>query len=80
MKGIEMVASQRAASTKLPVVTATGLFVAHEFVTRPWLKPDATVAKPFSNPELWAVVKDLLGTDTQFSLWLQTTISTRPAR
>ena len=63
MKGIEMIAKLRAASMTLPVIMATGLLPTHDFVRRPWLKPDVTLGKPFSNAELLAVVRNLLGTD-----------------
>ena len=63
MKGIEMIAKLRAASMMLPVIMATGLFPEHEFVRRPWLKPDITLEKPFSNEDLLAAVNELLGID-----------------
>jgi PAS domain S-box-containing protein len=63
MNGIEMIAKLRAASMTLPVIMATGLLPTHEFVRRPWLKPDVTLAKHFSNDDLLAAVNDLLGTD-----------------
>ena len=61
MKGIEMIAKLRAANMTLPVIMATGLLPTHEFVSRPWLKPDVTLEKPFSKDDLLAAVNDLLG-------------------
>jgi len=61
MKGLEMIEKLRAASMTLPVIMATGLPPTHEFVRRPWLKPDITLAKPFTNDDLLAAVKKLLG-------------------
>ena len=63
MKGIEMIAKLRAASMTLPVIMATGLLPTHEFVRRPWLKPDITLEKPFSNDDLMEAVKTLLSSD-----------------
>lgn len=61
MKGMEMIEKLRAASMTLPVIMATGLPPTHEFVRRPWMKPDITLAKPFTNDDLLAAVKKLLG-------------------
>jgi DNA-binding response OmpR family regulator len=62
MQGIEMIEKLRAASMTIPVIMATGLPPTHEFVRRPWLKPDITLEKPFSNEDLLGAVKKLLGT------------------
>jgi CheY-like chemotaxis protein len=62
MQGIEMIEKLRAASMTIPVIMATGLPPMHEFVRRPWLKPDVTLEKPFSNEDLLGAVKKLLGT------------------
>ena len=61
MKGIEMIERLRAASMTIPVIMATGLLPTHEFVRRPWLKPDVILEKPFANEALLAAVKSLLG-------------------
>ena len=60
MTGIEMIGKLRAASVALPVIMATGYLPTHEFVRRPWLKPDIILEKPFSNDDLLAAVKKLL--------------------
>jgi len=66
MKGLEMIEKLRAASMTLPVIMATGLPPTHEFVRRPWLKPDITLAKPFANDDLLAAVKKLLGATSRY--------------
>jgi DNA-binding response OmpR family regulator len=61
MTGIEMMAKLRAARMTVPVIMATGILPTHEFVHRPWLKPDAMLQRPFSNEDLLAAVKKVLG-------------------
>jgi PAS domain S-box-containing protein len=63
MQGVEMIAKLRAANMTLPVIMATGLLPAHEFIRRPWLKPDVTMGKPFSSDDLLAAVRNLLDID-----------------
>lgn len=60
MTGVEMLEKLRSARMALPVIMATGFLPAHEFVRKPWLKPDITLEKPFSNDDLLASVKKLL--------------------
>ena len=57
MTGIEMIEKLRSATMTLPVIMATRYLPTHEFVRRPWLKPDAALERPFSNDELLAAVK-----------------------
>jgi hypothetical protein len=47
----------------LPVVMATRFLPTHEFIRRPWLKPDATLERPFSNEALLATVNKILRPD-----------------
>lgn len=61
MTGVEMIAKLRAARMSLPVIMATGHLPAHEFVRRPWLKPDLSLQRPFTNDDLLAAVKKILG-------------------
>jgi DNA-binding response OmpR family regulator len=63
MTGVEMLANMRAARISLPVIMATGMLPTNEFERRPWLKPDLTLQRPFSNDDLLASVKKILGTD-----------------
>ncbi len=63
MTGIEMIAKLYAARLNLPVIMATGQLPRHEFASRPWLTPDATLQRPFSNDDLLATVKKVLRTE-----------------
>ena len=63
MTGIEMIEKLRFARMAVPVIMATGILPMHEFERKPWLKPDATLQKPFSNDDLLATVKNVLRTD-----------------
>jgi DNA-binding response OmpR family regulator len=60
MSGVEMIEKLRSARRGLPVVMVTGYLPTHEFVRRPWLKPDVILEKPFSNDDLLAAVKKFL--------------------
>ncbi len=62
MTGIEMIEKLRSARMTLPVIMATRYLPTHEFVRRPWLKPDAALERPFSGDELLATVKKILHT------------------
>jgi len=63
MTGIEMLERLYAAGMSLPVIMATRILPTHEFARKPWLTPDATLQKPFSNVDLLATVKNVLHTD-----------------
>jgi len=63
MTGIQMIAKLYAARLSLPVIMATGQLPTHEFASQPWLTPDATLQRPFSNDDLLATVKKVLRTD-----------------
>jgi DNA-binding response OmpR family regulator len=63
MTGLEMLEKMRAARMNLPVIMATGKLPTSEFERRPWLKPDLTLQRPFSNDDLLVAVKKILGTD-----------------
>jgi two-component system OmpR family response regulator len=63
MTGIEMIEKLRAARMALPVIMATRHLPVHEFARNPWLKPDASLERPFSNDELLATVKKVLRPD-----------------
>jgi DNA-binding response OmpR family regulator len=60
MSGVEMIEMLRSARMGLPVIMVTGYLPTHEFVRRPWLKPDVILEKPFSNGDLLAAVKKFL--------------------
>jgi DNA-binding response OmpR family regulator len=63
MTGLEMIGKLRSATMTLPVIMATRYLPTHEFVRRPWLKPDAALERPFSNDALLMAVKNVLGAD-----------------
>jgi CheY-like chemotaxis protein len=63
MTGIEMIEKLRSARIEVPIIMATGNLPTHEFVRRPWLKPTATLERPFSNNDLLETVRNVLGTD-----------------
>jgi DNA-binding response OmpR family regulator len=63
MTGIEMIEQLRSARMTLPVIMATGHLPMDEFARKPWLKPDATLQRPFSNDDLLEVVKTVLRPD-----------------
>jgi DNA-binding response OmpR family regulator len=63
MTGIEMIAKLRSARMVVPVIMATGLLPTEEFIRKPWLKPDATLQRPFTNDELLETVRNVLRTD-----------------
>jgi two-component system cell cycle sensor histidine kinase/response regulator CckA len=60
MTGIEMIARLRSARLTVPVIMATEHLPVREFARKPWLIPDATLQKPFSNNDLLEIVKKLL--------------------
>jgi DNA-binding response OmpR family regulator len=60
MTGLEMIEKLRAARMTLPVIMATRYLPTHEFIRRPWLKPDAALERPFSTDDLLATVKKIL--------------------
>jgi CheY-like chemotaxis protein len=62
MTGIEMIARLRSARLTVPVIMATEHLPVHEFALKPWLKPDATLQRPFSNDDLLEMVKKVLHT------------------
>ena len=63
MTGIEMLEKLYATRMSLPVIMATRFPPANEFARRPWLKPDLILERPFTNDDLLAAVKEILGPD-----------------
>jgi len=61
MTGIEMIGRLRSAKMAVPVIMATRQLPVFEFASRPWLKPDAALERPFSNDDLLETVKKVLG-------------------
>jgi CheY-like chemotaxis protein len=60
MSGVELIEQLRSARMKVPVIMVTGYLPRHEFVRKPWLKPDVILEKPFSNDDLLVAVKQFL--------------------
>ena len=63
MTGLEMMEKLHAARMAVPVLMATESAPMHEFARKPWLKPDATLQRPFSKDDVLAAVKGILRTD-----------------
>jgi CheY-like chemotaxis protein len=67
MTGVEMIEKLRAACIKVPVIMATGSLPKQLFERKPWLHPDATLQRPYSNDELVAMVKKVLHRDDSYN-------------
>ena len=63
MTGIELIEKLRYTRLPLPVIMATSQLPTLEFERKPWLLPDASLQRPFSNDDLLATVKKVLRTD-----------------
>jgi DNA-binding response OmpR family regulator len=63
MTGLKMIENLHAAHMTIPVIMATGNLPAKEFARRPWLKPEATLQKPYTDEELLATVRNVLDPD-----------------
>ena len=67
MTGLEMIEKLRSAGMKVPVLMATGSLPIREFASKPWLYPDATLQRPFSNETLVGTVKKVLHRDDSYN-------------
>jgi DNA-binding response OmpR family regulator len=63
MTGLEMIEKLNAARMTVPIIMATANLPMDEFARRPWLKPDATLQKPFGHADLLAMVRNVLDLD-----------------
>jgi DNA-binding response OmpR family regulator len=63
MTGLEMIENLQAAHMTVPVIMATGNLPTEEFARRPWLKPEATLQRPYTDGELLATVRNVLDPD-----------------
>lgn len=63
MTGVELIEKLRYSRVGLPVIMATGQLPTDLFKQKPWLIPDATLQRPFSNDDLLATVKRVLRID-----------------
>jgi CheY-like chemotaxis protein len=71
LSGLEMIEKIRAACLLLPVIMATGFLPAAAFVSRPWLRPDALLERPFSNELLLETVKKVLRKNDDYNAHLK---------
>jgi two-component system alkaline phosphatase synthesis response regulator PhoP len=53
VSGVELIEKVRAAGMGLPVIMVTGTDPEDEFTQQPWLRPAATLLKPYSLAELF---------------------------
>jgi two-component system cell cycle response regulator CpdR len=60
MSGLELLKKLRAARMNLPVIMASGTIPAWEFAQRPWLRPTATLQKPYHIRTLLQTVEVVL--------------------
>ena len=58
MSGVQLLAKMHAAHMTLPVVMATGGLP--DFTSRPWIRPNAVLCKPYTFWELLTAVKETL--------------------
>jgi DNA-binding response OmpR family regulator len=63
MTGVELIEKLRYTRVGLPVIMATSQLPTSIFDSKPWLTPDATLQRPFSNDDLLATVKKVLRID-----------------
>jgi DNA-binding response OmpR family regulator len=60
VSGVELLKMLRAARMELPVIMATGSLPTQEFARYPWLRPAATLVKPYTIGQLLRTVKRVL--------------------
>jgi CheY-like chemotaxis protein len=63
MTGVELIEKLRFIRLPLPIIMATSQLPTLVFERKPWLLPDATLQRPFSNDDLLAAVKKVLRTE-----------------
>ena len=63
MTGLEMIEKLNSSRMTIPVIMATGNLPTAEFARKPWLKPVATLQKPYTNSDLLEAIKSVLGSD-----------------
>jgi len=63
MTGVELIEKLHSAHLKPRIIMATGNLPTHEFDRKPWLKPDATLQRPFTIDDLLEAVRSVLRTD-----------------
>ena len=60
VSGVELIKMLHADKIALPVIMATGRLPSEEFARQPWLKPAATLLKPYTVDELLITVNIVL--------------------
>jgi DNA-binding response OmpR family regulator len=76
MNGIEMLEKMRSARMALPVIMATSSIPTQVISRKPWLQPDATLLRPFSNENLLEVVKKVLRQDGNYNAHIKMLLPT----
>jgi len=71
MTGIQLLERMRSARISLPVIMATGCLPTQVFARQPWLRPDATLERPFSDDDLLETVKRVLSRDENYNTRIQ---------
>lgn len=67
MTGLEMIEKLRDARMFLAVIMATSQLPTYTFSVKPWLRPNASLQRPFSNADLLAAVKKVLSIEDTYS-------------
>ncbi len=60
LSGIELLKKLRATRMEMPVIMATGTLPAEEFARSPWLRPSASLVKPYTAEQLLQTVSKVL--------------------
>jgi DNA-binding response OmpR family regulator len=60
LSGVELLQKLHAAHMAVPVIMATGILPTEVFTRQPWLKPNATLIKPYTVDELLGTVREVL--------------------
>lgn len=68
--GVELLKKLHDAHLALPVIMATGTIPEAEFARCPWLRPDATLLKPYTIAELLEIVKEVLRATNGIREWI----------
>jgi two-component system, chemotaxis family, chemotaxis protein CheY len=68
MTGVELIGKIRLSRVALPIIMATSHVPAHFFKQKPWLTPDASLQRPFSNDDLTVTVKKVLRMDDNYNV------------
>jgi CheY-like chemotaxis protein len=60
MTGLEMIEKLHFSRRNIPVIMATGILPMDAFARKPWLRPEATLQKPFTNRDLLEKISNVL--------------------